>query len=95
MATSDTIIDILRAVYDGGTALNVNSGGSSTFATRTDDVGGGVTYVGKAVVGTLPSAASWQISRITETAGDIVIQYADGNASFDNIWDNRASLTYS
>lgn len=95
MATTDTVIDILRAVFDGGTALNVNAGGSSTFATRTDDVGSGITYVGKAVVGSVTSDSVWQISRITETDGDLVVQYADGNASFDNIWDNRASLSYS
>ncbi len=95
MANNQTILDVLKAVWDGGSAINVNSGGSSTYATRLDEVGGGITYVGKAAVGSATSSAVWQIQRITETGPDITIQWADGNASFDNIWDNRASLTYS
>lgn len=95
MPTTDTVIDILRAVFDGSSALNVNAGGSSAFATRTDETPGGITYVGKAAVGSATGSAVWQIQRLTETSGDLVVQWADGNASFDNTWDNRASLSYS
>ncbi len=93
MPVTDTIIDILRDVYSAG-ALNVNTAGA-TLATRTDDAGSGITYVGKAAVGSVTSDAVWQIQRLTETTGDLVVQFADGNADFDNIWDNRASLSYS
>ena len=27
--------------------------------------------------------------------GDLVIEYADGNANFDNVWNDRAYLSYS
>lgn len=64
-------------------------------AVRLDDAGGGVTYVGNAVAGSVTSASVWQIKKIVESAGDITITYADGDSLFDNIWDNRASLTYS
>lgn len=53
-------------------------------------------YLGKAQVGSVTSAAVWQIQKLTFGAdGDVVITWADGDASFDNIWDNRASLSYS
>lgn len=52
------------------------------------------TYVGEAAVGASTAASTWRIKRINETSG-IVLQWADGNGNFDNIWDNRTSLTYS
>lgn len=84
---SDTIFDILKAYHDG-TAT------SQTPASRIDDAGGGVSYVGKAAIGSATLSAAWQIQRLTEVTGDLTIEWADGNANFDNIWDNRASLTY-
>jgi len=53
-----------------------------------------VTYVCKAKIGTLSSVASWQIMKIDESTG-MVITWADGNSSYDNIADNRAALSYS
>lgn len=68
---------------------------SANLATRLDDyTTASVTYVGKAAIGSGVASAVWQISKIDETSG-VVITWADGNANFDNIWDNRASLTYS
>lgn len=53
------------------------------------------TYVGNAPVGSATSAAAWQISRIVISGNDVTITYADGDADFDNIWDNRTGLSYS
>lgn len=55
------------------------------------------TYVGRAAPDSATSAAVWQILRITEdsSAGTTATAYADGNTNFDNVWDNRASLSYS
>lgn len=52
-----------------------------------------VTYVGKAAIGTATSAASWQVMKIDENTGT-VITWADSNALFDNVFDNRESLSY-
>ncbi len=53
-------------------------------------------YLGKAQVGAVTSAAVWQIQKLTFGAdGDVAITWADGDAAFDNVWDNRASLSYS
>jgi hypothetical protein len=50
-------------------------------------------YFGKADVGSDTSDAVWQVKKFTIATG--IFTHADGNASFDNVWDNRASLTYS
>lgn len=59
------------------------------------DAGSGVTYRGYANLGTAVTEASWKISRTTVAAGVTLTEYADGNMEYDNIWNNRASLTYS
>ena len=46
-------------------------------------------YFCEAAPGTLASAAAWRISRLTVATG--VIQWADGNAAFDNVAANRAT----
>ena len=63
--------------------------------TKTDDAGSGVTYVGSALTGSATSAAAWRIQKITVSSGDATVEWADGNDSYDNIWDNRAALSYS
>lgn len=70
------------------------------LTTRTDTIDPAVIptvhYRGDALPGTATSAAAWRITRLTEQSdGDMEIVYADGNDSFDNIWDNRLSLSYS
>lgn len=64
-------------------------------AVRLDDAGSGITYVGNAVAGAAVGDPVWQIKRIVESAGDITITWADGDSLFDNVWNDRASLTYS
>jgi len=66
-----------------------------SFATRLDEVSDVLSYVGEASPGTATSAAGWRVKRIDETGGDIVVEWADGDSDFDNVWDNRASLSYS
>jgi hypothetical protein len=69
---------------------------SSDLAVQLDVASSTVTYVGKADAGTASSAASWKIFRMTTASdGDLSLEYADGNASFDNVWDDRTSLNYS
>jgi hypothetical protein len=52
-------------------------------------------YRGEATPGSLESAAVWRIQRIDIVGTDFTILYADGNNNFDNIWNNRATLSYS
>ena len=52
-------------------------------------------YIGWAVPGTAASAASWQITRMTYSGNNVtLIEFADSDTNFDNIWDSRTSLNY-
>lgn len=53
----------------------------------------GVTYFCEAPAGILSSEAGWRISEFTASTGEL--KWADGNTKYDNIADNRASLTYA
>lgn len=68
------------------------------YATRYDQDAAVPTlaYFGKAGVGASESAAVWQIKKIVYgTDGDINVYWADGDAAFDNVWSNRAALSYT
>jgi hypothetical protein len=54
-------------------------------------------YVGYATPGSATSVAAWRILRITYdgNANPLVIEYANGNDLYANVWDNRAGLSYS
>lgn len=62
---------------------------------RLIDVVGSYTYVGEALPGTGESEAKWRIKRIEEVGDDFNILWADGDADFNNIWDDRETFTYS
>jgi len=64
------------------------------LTTIIDEVGS-VTYIGKALPGTLTSSPNWKVQRITDLGnGDLEIKWAD-SAAFSQIWDNRISLIYA
>lgn len=50
-------------------------------------------YFGKAYPGADSTKPIWQISRLT-VANPQALKWADGDDKYDNVWDNRASLTY-
>lgn len=64
----------------------------SAYKTKFAD-DGTYTYVGNAVPGSATSDAVWQIKRVNNTTGDI--DWAGGALNFNQIWDNRTSLSYS
>ncbi len=70
----------------------------SIYSQRFDYAANGcLIYLGLAVPGTASSAAIWQIRRFTYDSQNNLetILMADGNVEFDNVWDDRASLSYS
>lgn len=77
---------------NGKQVQNINLFGG--YITRVDIASSTVTYLGKAVPNSGSAAAVWQIAKIDTTSGASIL-YADGNVKFDNIWNNRASLSYS
>ncbi|MGV7234660.1 MAG: hypothetical protein ACQ9ET_00235 [Nitrosomonadaceae bacterium] len=81
-AKQDVVIAALGLLIINEKLLQVDSVGSTT-------------YLGYADPGTLTSDATWAVKRIIETAGDASITWADGDNSFDNIWDDRLTLIYA
>ena len=51
-------------------------------------------YVGNAEVGSSTSSAVWRISR-TDFSNGALIEYADGDEDFNNVYDDREGLSYS
>jgi hypothetical protein len=75
---------------------SVNTKTTGPVALRFDNATDPIAYKGEANAGTATSAATWRISRITAAGdGSVTIEWADGNPNFDNIWNNRTSLSYS
>jgi len=53
-------------------------------------------YLGFAPPGTAKDSAGWMIKKLVYSGTNVTdIQFADGDTKFDNIWDNRESLSYS
>jgi hypothetical protein len=53
-------------------------------------------YLAIAPPGSTTSDARWQVRKLSfDASGNITtIQYANGSPNFDNVWDDRVSLTY-
>ena len=67
----------------------------SLVVEKIDQASATVTYIGQAAPGTATSAASWRIQRMSVSGTVTTLEYADGDLNFNNVWDNRAALTYS
>jgi hypothetical protein len=78
---------------EGGPAFK--STYEAPVSTRVDEVDTDTAYIGTAVVGSSPASAVWRIRKII-TENDVTsVLYADGDSLYDNVWNNRLSLTYS
>ena len=56
---------------------------------------GNTTYLGYAAPGADVVNPVWGIKKVVETGGDAEFTWADGDNVFDNIWNDRLTLTYS
>jgi hypothetical protein len=73
--------------------MKVNPGVLASI--RVDDASSTVTYVGEAAVASSENSAVWRIKKLETTGTVLKVTWADGNNHFDNVWANRASLSYS
>lgn len=62
-------------------------------ALRIDDTGP-VIYIGEAATKGNEGAAMWRIRQLSTSGTVFVIKWADGDELYDNIWTDRATLTY-
>src|SRR3989344_2347434 len=88
----DVLSSALPSSASTETTLQTISFGGFKFTLRIETVGD-IDYVGEAAVGTATSAASWRIKKVDSTTG-IIIMWA-GTGVFNQVWDNRASQSYS
>ena len=61
---------------------------------RLDQVSDNLFYVGKALIGANESSSVWQVVRYTQTGTILKSEYANGNEAFDQVWNDRTTLTY-
>ena len=59
-----------------------------------EEVDANTAYLGLAAIDSLSSAPVWQIKKLDYTTG-VSVKWADGNSNFDNVWDDRATITYT
>jgi len=83
-----------------GNKLYINSDGSInikdiSLKVIVDKTSSPTEYYGFATPGTATSASYWKIQRKTVSGSVTTYDFADGDTNFDNIWDNRGSLSYS
>lgn len=90
IVTGGSIAVTAGTIY--GTVTNVEE----DYAIRIDEANSTTTYYGYAlpVNGGSPAEAVWKILRKRYDATSSVYTYADSDKSFNNVWDNRATLSY-
>ena len=66
------------------------------YTEEVDFVGADTVYRGWANPGTTTDLSLWRIrrTRFIGEDGDVIHDWADSNANFDNVWDDRATKTY-
>lgn len=88
----DVLSSALPSAASTETTLQTIAFGGTKYALRMV-TSGNYDYVGEAAIGTATSSASWRVKRVDNTSGT-VITWA-GTGTFNQIWDNYASLSYS
>lgn len=67
--------------------------GNYAFQYAENSVDSKIFYIGEAAIGSATSDAVWRIQRYDTNSG-IIKQWADGDANFDNVWNNREEISY-
>jgi hypothetical protein len=92
-ATSDNQVEMIAQLDEIVTALNTDTE-DKRLTVRLDQVSDTLFYVGKALIGKVDADANWLIIRYTQTGSILKSEYANGVETFNQVWNNRATLTY-
>lgn len=89
-------LQVNPATEDKQDAIIAALGGAAEIVLIDDVSTTNKTYIGKAPISTATSASAWQIQRLDQTGTPVtlVVKWA-GTGIFDQVWDNRTSLTYN
>ena len=60
-----------------------------------DEVDANTTYIGKSKPGVATSDPYWRICKISKSGNVTTIAFAGGKDTFENIWTQRLSYSYS
>lgn len=85
-------------IYRSADGLSALRGMLLHSAIQIDYVGGtNPIYVGMALPGTATSTPAWKIAKLTWDINNnpLMVQWANGDNEYLNVWDNRATFTYS
>jgi len=88
---------VVVTISDGSGGTITAFGDTANYSFRSDSTTTtNITYYGFCAMGSYAStsAAIWRVFRLSDVDGEGKT-WADGNANFDNIWSNRAALSYS
>lgn len=82
-----------RGGSGGGVATEINTL-APQYALRLSNPSNTIRYIGEAEVGSATSSATWRIKKVDTTTG-VIIKWAGGSASFDKVWDDHLTYSYS
>lgn len=89
-SVKDREFDRFRPASGGKSKVAVTNEDDSS-GLRVDQASSTVIYLGEGLFGALTSEAKWKIKKIDLSSG---VAITAASESFDQIWDNRAGLTY-
>lgn len=102
LSTTDSVLveSIQASILVTGIVGPAGAPGSSEedvmYSKRIDFTTDSTLYRGEAVVGSAESSPTWRIRYIViGNDGDVSETWASGNANFDKVWADRASLSYT
>lgn len=93
-------VKLVDGTLDSSIAIKATQSGELAaspldYSLRVDFVDDNTFYKGWALPGTSESAGAWKITYTVLSGDDVTVRYADGDASFNNVWTDRLSLAYS
>jgi hypothetical protein len=91
IATRDSENNKFRISSDGKTTVAVTSEDTGV-SLRYDEVSSSVIYLAEGLFGALDSEPKWKIKQVTISGSVGQIKYASND--FNQVWNDRASLTY-
>ena len=96
IVVENNISSVLVAGQVGPKGADGLSEEDMVYSKRIDFVTESELYRGEAVVGSSEASSVWRIRKVTIAGdSDIVETWASGNANFDKVWADRATLIYS
>lgn len=93
LATSSNQIEMISQLDDILLEMQTDNL-DKRLTVRLDEISDTLFYVGYALIGSLDSEAKWLIIKYTTTGVVLKSEYANGVEAFNQVWNDRTTLTY-